>query len=237
MKSALAIRHVLFEDLGAFAPALEAAGYRLRYLDVGTDVGKQELADLSPQRDDLVIVLGGPIGVYEDDTYPFLKDEIAFLERRLAADAPLMGICLGAQLIARAAGAKVYPSGVKEVGFAPIALTDAGKASCLAPFAAAPTTLHWHGDTFDLPEGAELLASTEACRNQAFALGRNVIGFQFHPEADCGAIEQWLVGHTVELNAAGIDIPKLREDAGTCRRELADKAAATLTAWLDGLET
>ncbi|MGD1878505.1 MAG: glutamine amidotransferase [Kiloniellaceae bacterium] len=236
MKSALAIRHVLFEDLGAFAPALEAAGYRLRYLDVGQEGGKQELADLPPQRDDLVIVLGGPIGVYEDDSYPFLADEIAFLERRLAANAPLMGICLGAQLIARAAGARVYPSGMKEIGFAAITLTEAGTASCLAPFAKAPLTLHWHGDTFDLPEGAELLASTEACRNQAFALGRNVIGFQFHPEADCSAIEQWLVGHTVELNAAGIDIAKLREDAGRYRRELADKAAATLTAWLDGLD-
>lgn len=232
MKSALAIRHVLFEDLGAFAPSLEAAGYRLRYLDVGREAGLQELRDLSARHDDLVIVLGGPIGVYEDETYPFLKDEIAFLERRLATGAPLMGICLGAQLIARAAGARVYPSGVKEIGFAPITLTEAGKASCLAPFAAAPTTLHWHGDTFDLPDGAALLASSAACRNQAFALGRNVIAFQFHPEADCGAIEQWLIGHAVELAAAGIDVATLRDDAAAHRRGLADKAASVVTAWL-----
>lgn len=236
MKSALAIRHVLFEDLGAFAPALEAAGYPLRYLDVGGDAGRQELRDLSPQRDDLVIALGGPIGVYEEETYPFLKEEIAFLQQRLACGAPLMGICLGAQLIARAAGARVYPSGVKEIGFAPVSLTAAGTASCLAPFAAAPTTLHWHGDTFDLPEGAELLASTAACPNQAFALGRKVIGFQFHPEADCSTLEHWLIGHTVELAAAGIDVPGLRRDAETYEEELRGKAAAVMATWLGGLE-
>jgi GMP synthase (glutamine-hydrolysing) len=104
-----------------------------------------------------------------------------------------MGICLGAQLIARAAGARVYPSGVKEIGFAPITLTEAGCDSCLAAFADDPLTLHWHGDTFDLPEGATLLASTPGCRNQAFSLGPTVIGFQFHPEAGGPGFERWLI--------------------------------------------
>jgi len=231
MKSAIAIRHVKFEDLGAFAPALEAAGYAVRYLDIG----EHDLKDVDPAADDLVIVLGGPIGVYEDGIYPFLKDEVAFIEKRLAGGTPLMGICLGAQLIARAAGARVFPSGGKEIGFAPIALTEAGRATCLSPFAAAPMTLHWHGDTFDLPAGAELLASTDLCRNQAFSLGPRVIAFQFHPEADTARIEQWLVGHTAELNAAGIDIAALRRDALTYGAELRGKAEAVAAGWLQGL--
>lgn len=231
MKSAIAIRHVKFEDLGAFAPALEAAGYAIRYLDIG----EAELRGLRPEAADLVVVLGGPISVYEEDTYPFLRDEIAFLERRLASGRPLMGICLGAQLIARAAGARVYPSGTKEICIGPVTLTEAGRASCLWPFATEPTTLHWHGDTFDLPSGATLLASTEVCENQAFALGRNVIAFQFHPEADTARIEQWLVGHTLELASAGIDIPRLRREALACRDDLRQKAEAVAAAWLGGL--
>jgi len=231
MKSAIAIRHVKFEDLGAFAPALEAAGYAVQYLDIG----EAALHGLRPEAADLVVVLGGPISVYEEANYPFLNDEIAFIERRLAAGRPLMGICLGAQLIARAAGARVYPSGTKEIGIGPVTLTEAGRASCLRPFAAEPATLHWHGDTFDLPAGAALLASTEVCENQAFALGRNVIAFQFHPEADTARIEQWLVGHTLELASAGIDIPVLRREALACREELRRKAETVAAAWLDGL--
>ncbi|WP_340116444.1 glutamine amidotransferase [Pelagibius sp. 7325] len=231
MKSAIAIRHVKFEDLGAFTPALEAAGYAIRYLDIG----EADLAGLRSDAADLVVVLGGPISVYEEASYPFLNDEIAFIERRLAFGRPLMGICLGAQLIARAAGAPVYPSGTKEIGIGPVTLTEAGRASCLRPFAAEPDTLHWHGDTFDLPSGATLLASTEICENQAFALGRNVIAFQFHPEADPARIEQWLVGHALELASAGIDVPRLRREALACRDELRRKAEAVAAAWLDGL--
>ncbi|MGZ9096638.1 MAG: glutamine amidotransferase-related protein, partial [Allosphingosinicella sp.] len=105
MKSAVAIRHVAFEDLGAFAPALAAAGFTVRYHDVGT----QDLHALEPDKADLLVVLGGPIGAYEDTAYPFLKDEIDIIGRRLATGRPLIGICLGAQLIARAAGARVFP--------------------------------------------------------------------------------------------------------------------------------
>jgi len=232
MKSAVAIRHVGFEDLGAFGPTLRAAGYQIHYWDIG----EQELRTLEPDRTDLVIVLGGPIGAYEDDAYPFLTEEINILERRLAANRPTLGICLGAQLIARAAGARVFPSGTKEIGFAPITLTDAGRPSCLAPFVNAPMTLHWHGDTFDLPAGAERLASTDLCENQAFAIGPNIVGFQFHPEASAKGFEKWLVGHSAELAAARIDVPRLRSEAQTYGPELERKAEAVLSAWLGGLE-
>ena len=232
MRSAVAIRHVGFEDLDGFAPAIREAGYTLHYWDVGA----QELWTLEPVKTDLFIVLGGPIGAYEEEAYPFLREQIDILEQRLAAGRPTMGICLGAQLIARAAGAKVYPSGAKEIGFHPITLSDAGHRSCLAPFAADPVTLHWHGDTFDLPDGAERLASTDLCENQAFAMGPNVIGFQFHPETSAQNIEQWLIGHATELAAAGIDIPRLRAEAEVHGPRLARKAHAVAADWLKQLQ-
>ena len=231
MKSAIAIRHVGFEDLGAFAAPLREAGYAIEYRDIGAqDLDAPEIAAA-----DLVVVLGGPIGVYEEDAYPFLRQEIGFLEQRLAGSRPTLGICLGAQLIARAAGARVYPSGLKEIGFAPITLTDAGRASCLAPFADAPLTLHWHGDTFDLPQGAQLLAATNLVPHQAFSLGPNVIGFQFHPEAGAGNFEAWLIGHAAELAAAKIDVATLRQAARRHGAALAHKAQAVATRWLAGL--
>lgn len=232
MKSAVAIRHVAFEDLGAFAPALAAAGFTIQYHDVGT----HDLRALEPDAADLLVVLGGPIGAYEDTAYPFLKDELDVIGRRLTMGRPLMGICLGAQLIARAAGARVFPSGAREIGFAPIMLSEAGARSCLKPFAKDPLTLHWHGDTFDLPTGAERLASTALCENQAFAIGSAVIGFQFHPEADGRGIEKWLVGHAVELAGARIDVPRLRAEANAYSKRLARKGRAVAAAWLDALE-
>ena len=231
MKSAVAIRHVGFEDLGAFQTPLRAAGYAVSYRDIGAD----DLTAPQLAAADLLVVLGGPIGVYEDTIYPFLRQEIALLEQRLAANRPTLGICLGAQLMARAAGARVYPSGIKEIGFAPIILTEAGRESCLAPFADAPMTLHWHGDTFDLPDGAQLLASTALTKHQAFALAPNVIGFQFHPEAGAGNFEAWLVGHTAELAAAKIDVAGLREDGRRHGPALARKAGAVISRWLAGL--
>jgi len=229
MKTAIAIRHVAFEGVGGFAAPLAAAGYDLRYVDA-----VEELTD-DAQHADLLIVLGGPIGADADDLYPFLKPELALIERRLVAGRPMMGICLGAQLIARAAGAALHPGAARELGFAPITLTKAGAASCLAPFADDPITLHWHADTFDLPDGAERLASTAICENQAFALGRNVIGFQFHPEANGLDIEHWLVGHTVELAGAGVDARRLRKEAAHYRKQLTRKAEVTMNAWLGQL--
>jgi len=231
MTSITVLRHVSFEDLGAFAPVLERRGATLDICDIGLD----DPGAVDPLGPDLLIVLGGPISVYEEERYPFLVEETSLLARRIEANRPTLGICLGAQLIAKAAGAKVYPSGLSEIGFAPITLTDAGRGSCLAPFAQEPTTLHWHADTFHLPDGATLLASTEACTNQAFMLGPNIIGFQFHPEAGGPGFERWLVGHTVELGAAGIDVRKLRKDAARLGPELVRKAERVVTAWLDGL--
>ncbi|MGH6794582.1 MAG: glutamine amidotransferase, partial [Methylocella sp.] len=175
MKSAAAIRHVHFEDLGTFEEPLTRAGYKLRYYDVG----RRNLPD--PLAPDLVIVLGAPVGAYEEDKYPFLRDEIDLVTARCRAGRPTFGICLGAQLVARALGARVYPSGIKEIGWGPVDLTDAASTTPLRHLARTPV-LHWHGDTFDLPQGAVRLASTAKCRNQAFCVGSNILGVQFHPE-------------------------------------------------------
>ncbi len=215
-RSAVVLRHVAFEDLGLLAPILNAAGWHPSYCEAPTE----DLADPSIERADLLIVLGGPIGVYETKAYPFLRQEIALLERRLAANRPTLGICLGAQLMARALGARVFAGPVKEIGWGRLQLTSAGLASCLEPLAEeGATVLHWHGDTFDLPEGATRLARNAHYENQAFAFGSHALALQFHAEADPRRLEEWYVGHAIELSAAGISIPELRaETAGVAGR-------------------
>jgi GMP synthase (glutamine-hydrolysing) len=229
IKTAIAIRHVGFEDLGTFASVLGALGYRTHFLDVGID-------SLAESRNaDLLIVLGGPIGAYEDDIYPFLGEEVEILRDRLARSKPTLGICLGAQLMARALGARIYPGPAKEIGFAPITLTAAGQASCLAPLSYDPV-LHWHGDTFDLPEGATLLASTSICENQAFSYGPNALAVQFHPEAGGFGFERWLIGHAFELSVAKIDVPALRKESASLSATLANRANECLGIWLKQLQ-
>ncbi|MBG6116543.1 MULTISPECIES: glutamine amidotransferase [unclassified Sphingobium] len=230
LKTAVAIRHVPFEDLGTFEQPLVEAGFRLHYYDIGVD----ELWTLEPVKTDLVIVLGGPVGVYDTSSYPFLIDEIALLKDRLAANRPTLGICLGAQLMAAALGARVAPGDEKEIGFAPLTLTEAGAQGPLARLANVPV-LHWHGDSFAIPNGAEKLAETPACANQAFALGPNILGLQFHPEADAKRIERWLIGHACELATAGLDPSVLRTDAARYGAPLRDGGRLMFSQWLKEL--
>lgn len=231
LRTAVAIRHVPFEDLGAFAGPIEEAGYTIHVYDAGVD----ELWTLDPVKTELIVVLGGPIGAYDEDKYPFLSDEISLLERRLAAGRPTLGLCLGAQLMARALGARVYPGPAKEIGWAPVALTHAGRAGPLRHLEGGPV-LHWHGDTFDLPDGAERLASTPLCENQAFAYGRSALAFQFHPEAESNGFERWLIGHAVEIAAAGLSVATLRADTDRLAAYAAARGRACLADWLKGLE-
>lgn len=231
LKTAVAIRHIYFEDLGSFEAVLTAAGYRVHYYDLGV----HELWTLDPPLADLLIVLGGPVGVCETDAYPFLAEERRILEARLAANRPTLGICLGAQQIAATLGAAVAPSGYKEIGFSELSLTDAGRDGPLRYLEGVPV-LHWHGDAFAIPDGAVTLASTPLCATQGFALGRNVLALQFHPEVDaCGGIERWLVGHAAELAGAGIDPRSLRDEAARVGPALRDAARKMLTDWLKGL--
>lgn len=231
LKTAVAIRHVHFEDLSSFEPILTAAGYRVHYYDL--DV--HQLWTLDPLLADLLIVLGGPVGVNDSAAYPFLAEERQILAARLAADRPTLGICLGAQQMARALGADVTPTGRTEIGFAELTLTDAGRAGPLRHLDGVPV-LHWHGDSFAIPDGATHLAATPVCTNQAFALGRNILGVQFHPEVDASAgIERWLVGHALELASNGIDPNALRADAAAIGPRLRRAAREMFTDWLQGL--
>ncbi|HEV7368455.1 glutamine amidotransferase [Arenibaculum sp.] len=232
MKTAVAIRHVHFEDLGSFEGVLAARGYKVHYYDAGVD----DLWTLEPVKTPLLVVLGGPIGACQEDAYPFLADELRILEARLAHGAPTLGLCLGAQLMARALGAAVRRGPRPEIGFAPVRLTPEGRESCLAPYGEeGASVLHWHADAFDLPDGAVRLAATDACPNQAFSWGRNALALQFHPEARLKGFEPWLVGHACEIAAAGLSAQDLRAQAERHAPALEARAARCLGAWLDGI--
>ena len=234
MKTALAIRHVAFEDLGGFGPVFERRGYAIQYAEAGMD----DLGQALKGDPDILVILGGPIGANDDADYPFLKDEIATLERRAKSGRPVLGICLGAQLMARALGARVYPAHAKEIGWAPIRLTDEGRGSCLAALSPnGEPVMHWHGDTFDLPDGARRLASTDICPNQAFAWGPAWLALQFHAETIRSGLERWFIGHTIEIAASpGISVANLRADTARWGVSLESRGAACLERWLDALE-
>ncbi|HEY5064865.1 MAG TPA: glutamine amidotransferase [Xanthobacteraceae bacterium] len=227
-KTCLAVRHVAFEDLGILGPLVSMRGYDIRYHDAGIE----PFAADSLVAADLVVVLGGPIGVYEQETYPFIAGEIAAVAARLQSNKPMLGICLGAQLMAAALGARVAPGPVKEIGYAPLTLTQAGQASVLRSLAAMPV-LHWHGDNCELPADCTLLASTAHCPVQAFARSPAQLALQFHLETDAARFEAWLVGHTVELGKAGIDPRMLRDQARGLGPALRQTGGKVLGAWLD----
>src|SRR5580700_8943536 len=228
IKKCLAVRHVAFEDLGLLGPLVSSRGHGVRCHDAGV----QPIDAATLLAPDLLIVLGGPIGVYETDAYPFVVDEIAAIKARLEAGKPTLGICLGAQMMAAALGARVAPGPVKEIGWAPLELTAEGEKSPLALLRDVPV-LHWHGDNCELPAGCTKLAATQHCPVQAFMAAPGQLGLQFHLETEPARFETWLVGHTVELAKAGIDPRTLRDQArasGATTREAGQKV---LSAWLD----
>jgi GMP synthase (glutamine-hydrolysing) len=229
-RTCIAVRHVAFEDLGLLGPLLAARDYGVRFHEAGVEPFDASTL-IAP---DLVIVLGGPIGVYEADAYPFITGEILAIKTRLEANKAMLGICLGAQMMAAALGARVAPGPVKEIGFAPLTLIDTGKASVLAPLGTTPV-LHWHGDNCDLPAGCEKLASTAPCPVQAFSRLPSQLALQFHLETEPERLERWLVGHTVELGKAGIDPRDLRRQAVTYGNATAAVGRLVLSRWLDSI--
>jgi GMP synthase (glutamine-hydrolysing) len=226
----LVLIHVANEHLGSFAPVLQECGYDVEYRQAGVDA-------ISPDEwlaVDLVVILGGPIGVYDADEYPWITDQITKIAVRLRARRPTLGICLGSQMMAAALGAPVYP-GTAEIGFAPIVLTDAARTSPIQ-LLAGTSPLHWHGDTFNLPDGATRLASTAATENQAFAIGMHALALQFHPEVTRQNFESWLIANSTELRHAKLSITALREEAVAHADVSALAGGEMLRAWLTALQ-
>ena len=182
----LAIRHVPFEDLGLIAPALQAHGLDCAFLDLYRDAQ----APCDPDLYAGLISMGGPMSA--NDNLPFIVRELRLIEQALSSGTPFLGVCLGSQLLARAAGARVYRNAVKEIGWAPVYWTEAARHDRLFAGLERPEMVfHWHGETFDLPAGAEWLAWSDACRHQAFRIG-SAYGLQFHLEVTAEMVSGWL---------------------------------------------
>lgn len=189
MPRLLVFQHVAHEILGTLDPLLRDAGFRIKYVNFE----RHPDAEPSLEGYDGLIVLGGPMNVDEIDPYPNLVIEVEVIKEAVAKELPILGICLGSQLLAKALGAKVTKNPEKEIGWYEVSPTSKGADDPLiSNFLREEKIFQWHGDTFDLPDGAQLLASSPLCRNQAFRYGDNIYGFQFHLEVDKPMIERWL---------------------------------------------
>ena len=230
MKAALVIRHTPYEGIAGFRAPVEAAGYVIDRIDV-TDPGFQDRDFIAP---DLLVMMGGPMGVYERAANPWIVHEIERIAERIAAGRPTIGVCLGAQMIAAAMGAEVYPGPVKEVGFAPVEINPAGLESPLRHLAGVPL-LHWHGDSFELPEGVELLASTASYRHQAFRRERTLLALQVHPEmGEDPRFEAWLEdeNYLAEANTTAV---RMQQDHELHGATAVTAGRAMITEWLANL--
>ncbi len=230
-KRALIIRHVPYEGVAGYREPIEAAGYRIDRIDVGDP----EFSSIDLSEPDLVIMMGGPMGVYEQERHPWISCQLRRLAHRLAADRPTLGVCFGAQMIAAALGAKVYPGRTMEIGFHPVALHVDAADSPLRHIAGVPV-LHWHGDTFTLPAGTELLASSHVYTHQAFRRGANVLALQFH--AEMGEDERfaaWLEQSPQAVIAAGSDEATLRVSHDRLGPGAVAAGRAMIAQWLVGL--
>lgn len=230
-KHGLIVRHVPYEGIAGFREPIEAAGYKLTRIDVSDPAfGSADL--VSP---DLVIMMGGPMGVYENYLYPWISHEIERLAERLEHDRPTLGVCFGAQIIAAALGADVYGGPTKEIGFAPLTLTEAGMDSPLAHLAGVPV-LHWHGDTFDLPGDVELLASTDHYAHQAFRRGDNLLTLQCHAEMGLDPrIEDWILQSDHSLSRLGLTAHQVRQQYAFHGPNCVNAGQVAIRSWLDKL--
>lgn len=201
MQNLLVIKHASNEGSGTIGDYFRSAGWNISEISL-YDGGR---LPASLDNVDTVICMGGPMNVYQEDRYPFLKDEDIFIKNALKAGVPFIGFCLGAQLLAKALGAKVKKAPIKEIGWGKVILTPKGiQDPLLARLPREFSVFQWHEDTFGLPSKGTLIAESISCKNQAFRFGRNAYGLQFHVEVTPEIIESWVENangdHTVNAD-------------------------------------
>lgn len=217
------LQHVEFEGLGIIEDSLRARGIEVSGTRLYAGDALPELDDV-----DLLIIMGGPMSVNDEAELPWLATEKAFIRRALTEDKRVLGVCLGAQLIASALGQRVYPGVEREIGWFPVRGNTHHNGAAFR-FPGSVEVLHWHGETFDLPAGAVLLASSAGCRHQAFQLGRSVIGLQFHLEANRPLLDAF-----VSADAAAL-VPATYVQSAEQILQVSDEQLANTAALLEQL--
>jgi GMP synthase (glutamine-hydrolysing) len=209
MKPVVALRHVPREPMGALESVLHEAGLEFRYVDLFAPGPRS----LNLDEVSALVILGGPMNVDEVDRYPHLAAEVEWIRETLRRELPVLGLCLGSQLIAKALGARVYANRTKEIGWYPIELLPAASDDPLfAGCGPVQTVFQWHGDTFDLPAGAVHLARSPLCANQAFRFGQRAWALQFHLEMTPAMVDDWLQGGADEVEQTDyIDSQAIRQ--------------------------
>lgn len=234
----LVFQHVPFEPLGTLDPLLKGSGFRIRYVNFGREPGSRPTLDGY----EALIVLGGPMNSDQIDSHPNLITEVEIIKEAVSRDMSVLGICLGAQLLAKALGGAVSRNEVREIGWYDVEMTEAGLSDpVLSTFAPRQEVFQWHEDGITLPPGADLLASSPASPVQAFRFGEHAYGFQFHLEANRPLIDRWLSvpAHrkALQQEEGNIDPDAISRQADTSVGLLEQLSRDTFSRWIDRFET
>jgi GMP synthase (glutamine-hydrolysing) len=230
----LVFQHVPYEPLGTLDPLLKDAGFRIRYVNFGRDPHQRPSLD----KYEALIVLGGPMNAHQIDTYPNLATEVDVIREAVDSGMSVLGICLGAQLLAKAIGGQVSRNAEREIGWYDVQLTEAGQADpVISSFATTQRVFQWHEDGIRLPGGVEHLATSPASTVQAFRCGEHAYGFQFHLEVDASLVERWLTvpGNQPILaaEAGRVDPETIRKQTAQWIGDLEELSRLTFSRWIE----
>lgn len=231
--SITAFRHNICEGMGSLSAVLDKTGIPYHYVDTYYE----DIDGFDPLGPDLLVVMGGTPGVYQMEDYPFIAEEIEIIRKRIDKQRAVLGICLGAQMIAGALGADVYPGALgPEKGWFPIEVNEEGRGTAVEYLDKAHTNmLHWHGDTFDLPEGAKLLASSEKYPHQIFSYGDNVMALQCHLEITPQTLHGWFVSSAAHVKKGTVNLEILRAQTAKYNETLIRQSEKFLLRWLSDI--